>query len=294
MILDSFVLLLPILIISAVGFLLSRIYHVSQDTLVKVIVDFLMPLLIFKALYSSDISTAMVLDLAGVTTFVIVTLLGLAFLYAKVMKINAGEFVPSILFMNSGFLGIPLMKLWGGLAAMNVVVIYDQIQTVYIFTIGVLIIVGGFTVQGFKDMVKSPILWSIVGGFSFRFLNIPVPDPLLVTMDFGGNAAPPLAALALGVSLGETKMHFNRHLFMGLILRFAGGFIAGWFGCAIFGITGMERSVVLVASSLPSAVFCSVLPMRYGIRADFASTMVAVSTLLGVVMIPLAFWLSRS
>lgn len=293
MILHSFLQLLPILIIAGGGYLLTRIYHLSQDTLVKVIVDFLMPMLIFHALYSSDIRGAMVLDLAGVTSFIVAGLLLLAYLYSKLAGIDADQFVPPVIFMNSGFLGIPLMKLWGGLAAMNLIVIYDQIQTVYIFSLGILIITGGFNLKGFRQMMKSPILWAIFLGFAFRFLNIPVPSPLLITLEFGGNAAPPLAALALGVSLGETELHFNRHLVAALLLRFCAGFMLGLAGAEIFGLEGTSRTVVIVASSLPTAVFTSVLPLRYGKKADFAGTMVVVSTVLGIIAIPLAFWLAE-
>jgi len=114
----------------------------------------------------------------------------------------------------------------------------------------------------------------------------------LISLDFGGNAAPPLAALALGVSLGDLKFHFSRHLFAALFLRIIGGFLFGLAGCALFGLEGMSRTVVLVASSLPSAVFSSILPMRYGRKADFAGTMIVVSSILGILSIPLAFFLA--
>ncbi|MCK5737426.1 MAG: AEC family transporter [Spirochaetaceae bacterium] len=292
MILQSFIQMIPILVITCGGYLLTRIYHLSQDTLVKVIVDFLMPMLIFHALYTSDIRVKLILNLAAATSFVVLSLLLLSYGYSRIAGIEARQFIPPVIFMNSGFLGIPLMKLWGGLAAMNVIVIYDQIQTVYIFSIGILIITGKGRLHGLKEMSKSPILWAIVLGFFFRFVKIPLPGPFLTTLDFGGNAAPPLAALALGVSLGETKFHFNRHLFAGLVLRIGAGFLCGLAGSAIFGLEGTSRTVVIVAASLPSAVFSSVLPMRYGVKADFAGTMVVVSTILGVITIPLAFMLA--
>lgn len=292
MIFQSFLLLLPILVLAGGGFFLSKIYKLSQDTLVKVIVDFLTPMLIFHALYISDIGASEILSLAGVTTFVVGSLLLLAFLYCRIAGIAAGEFIPPVIFMNSGFLGIPLMKLWGGLAAMNLIVIYDQIQTIYIFSLGILLITGGFSTRGLKEMMKSPILWAIFAGFAFRFLSIPVPLSILTTLDFGGSAAPPLAAVALGISLGEMKIHFNRHLFAALVLRFVGGFLLGLAGAMIFQLEGTSRTVVIVASSLPSAVFTSVLPLRYGHNAEFSGTMVVISTILGILVIPVTFWLA--
>ena len=292
MILSSFLLLLPILILASVGFLLTRLYGLSQDTLVKVIMDALLPMLIFHALYTSDISFSLVASLAGVITFVVAALTALASVYVRLAGIDARDFIPSVIFMNSGLLGIPLMQLWGGLAAMNLIVIYDQIQTVYIFTLGLFLVIGGFRSRGLKAMVVTPILWAIVLGFAFRLLRVPLPEPVLTTLDFGGRAAPPLAALAVGVALGSMEFHFNRHLFAALTLRFAGGYLAGWAGCLLFGLEGLPRTVVLVASALPSAVLVSVLPVRYGLKADFGATMVVVSTLLGLITIPLSFYLA--
>ena len=297
MILQSFLLLLPILLLVLLGLLLSRLHDLSGDTLVKTITEVLMPMLIFHALATSDIELSLVADLAGVTSFVVLAAALLAWLYTRVADVEAREFIPPVVFMNSGFLGIPLMQLWGGLAAMNLVVIYDQIQTLYIFTLGLAIITGGLTagrLTGLKEMLKAPILWSIVLGFIFRFSGIQLPAPIAVTLEFGGSAAPPLAAFALGAALGTTKFHFSRHLFAALALRFAGGFLLALVGCRVFGITGLSRTVVLVASALPSAVFTSVLPLRYGAKADFGGTMVVVSSVLGIFVIPFSFWAAGS
>ncbi len=74
MILQSFLLLLPILILVLGGWLLSRFHELSGDTLVKAITEVLMPMLIFNALATSDIEFSLVADLAGVTTFVVAVL----------------------------------------------------------------------------------------------------------------------------------------------------------------------------------------------------------------------------
>jgi hypothetical protein len=146
--------------------------------------------------------------------------------------------------------------------------------------------------KSLRSVVRSPILWSIVAGSLFRYFSIPVPDAILTTFDFGGNAGPPLAAFTLGLSLHVTTFKVDRHLISGLLLRVVGGFLFGLLASSLFGLTGVSRTVVIVAATLPSAVFTSILPLRYGVRSDFAGTMVVVSTILGVVTIPLAFWLA--
>lgn len=292
MIVYTFIQLIPILILTLGGFALSKIYHLNLDTLAKVVSDFFMPMLIFYSLYNSDISGPLVLDLLGATTLV-VFLLGVAsYILARLIRQDIRGFMPPIMFMNSGFLGIPLMQLWGGLPAMNLIVIYDQIQTIYIFTFGILIISGGLSIRSLSAVFRSPIPWAIILGFLFRFLAIPLPDPLLTTFDFGGSAAPPLAAFAMGVSLNEIDFRVSKEVVFGLLLRFVGGFLFGMLAARLFGLTGLSRTVVIIASSLPSAIFTSVLPIRFGVKPDFAGTMVVLSAILGIITIPLAFFLA--
>jgi len=60
--------LLPILLLTTGGYVMGRIYPLNLDTLVIVASDFLMPMLIFYALYNSDLEGALILDIIGATT----------------------------------------------------------------------------------------------------------------------------------------------------------------------------------------------------------------------------------
>lgn len=284
--------MVPILALTLAGYIFARLYAINLETLVILISDLFMPALIFISLYKSDLKASLVLDLAGATTLVLILLALSSFLYATAFKLDKRSFMPSLIFMNSGFLGIPLMQLWGGTQAMNLIVIYDQIQTIFIFTLGILIITGGLNRKSLGTIIKSPILWAVFAGFFFRITGIVIPTALVTTFEFAGGAAPPLAALTLGISLKSTKWHLDRHIAGGLVIRFVGGFLFALLATRLFGLTGLSRSVVLVASTLPSAVFTSVLPIRYGVPSDFGSTMVIVSTILGILTIPLSFLLA--
>jgi malate permease and related proteins len=294
MILDSLVILLPLIFLASGGYLLTLLFQLSESTLIRIVTDFFMPILVFYSLYTSTIVFSQTLKLLGVVSLILFILFIASFIYCKVFDIDFKSFSPPILFMNSGFLGIPLMKIWGGVAAMNYIVVYDQIQTFYIFTLGIVIVTGGFTNAGLKEMVKSPLLWSIVAGFVFKYLHIPVSDTLLEIFSYSGAGAPALATFALGCSLSKRKIKADPHLIAGLLLRFGVGFLAGIIACMIFNISGTERTVILIASSLPSAVFSVVMPMRYGVDGRFASSMILISSILSIFILPLLFTLSAS
>jgi len=273
---------------------MGRLVKLSEDTLLRILADFFMPMLVFSSLYLSPISPVDMLTLSGSVIFVIILTLSAALIYTSVSRADKKTFTLPVIFMNSGFLGIPLMQLWGGYEAMNIIIIYDQIQTFFIFTLGYLLLEGGFSTNGIKASVKSPILWAVIAGFSFNLFNISLPESLINTFSFGGNAAPPLAAFVLGQSLsGRKKEKISIHVFTGIIMRIAGGFLCGILAVKLFNITGLMKTVILVTSALPAAVFSYVLPARMGYDSSVPREIVIISTILGVFTIPLSFYLAE-
>ncbi len=292
MLLTSFLQMLPILLVVLGGYLLSALYSLDVQDLVKVASDFFLPALIFISLTESNLTGQAIADMAKASALVCVLLFGAAILWAKLAKEDIRSTVPPLVFMNSGFLGIPLMKLWGGMEAMNLILIYDQVQGIFMFTLGILVITGGFSKKSIFSMLHSPVLWSVVLGFLFRLTPLSMPQSLVESFTFAGEVASPLAAFALGVSIRSIKFTFSWNLITALILRFAGGYLIGYLAVMAFGLTGLARTVVLVSTALPSAMFTSILPLRYGLPNQFASTMVLTSTLLGILTIPLSFALA--
>ncbi len=292
MIIASFFQMLPIIIVVLGGFLLSSIETIKVEDLVRVVSDFFMPALVFISLTESSLSGEVIADISLASALVSLLLFPLAIAWAKLAKQDIPSTIPPLVFMNSGFLGIPLMELWGGSEAMSLILIYDQIQGIFLFTLGLLIITGGFSRKGLLNMLHSPILWAVLLGFLIRMLPISLPSPLVKSFQFAGSAASPLAAFTLGVSLRRIHFSFNRHIFGGLLIRFVGGYAIGYLASSLCGLTGLSRTVVIVATALPSAVFTSVLPLRYGLKNQFSSTMVLLSSLLGIFTIPISFVLA--
>ncbi|MCX7787868.1 MAG: AEC family transporter [Spirochaetes bacterium] len=282
--------LFPLVVTIAAGYALGKVFDLSEDTLVRVLTDFVAPLLIFVSLYRSNLTGESVLRIGGASFFVIGSIGLVAYAWASVSKLDRRAYLPPILFYNTGFLGIPLMYLWGGTEALNVIVIYDQMQGIAIFTLGIFLVTGGFSSKGMLDVLKSPLLWGMVLGFFFRFAGIKIPNLLLHTAEFGGAGMASLAAFSLGVALRNQRISFDRHLWGGLFLRVVGGFLLGVLGARFFGLTHQVGIVFIVGSALPSAVFSYIITHRYGADASFSGTMILVSTLFGVVTIPLTFW----
>ncbi|HKK64888.1 MAG TPA: AEC family transporter [Clostridia bacterium] len=290
---DTFVVLLPLFILMAGGWIMGAAFSIHEDTLTRILVDFFVPLLVFGSLYRSDITPSEMADLLGTVSFMVFALFGSAILYSRLTGIDIRGFAMPVIFMNSGFLGIPLMKLWSGESAMNIIIVFDQIQTLFIFTLGFFIVGGGFTLKGLRLSLFSPILWAVILGFSANLLNIVLPTVLIDTCSFAGDAAPPLAAFVVGCSLSSKKPYVDRHIIGGIILRMGVGLLIGLASVLIFDLQGLTKTVVIVASALPAAVFSYVLPSRYGAETGHAQNIVVITTILSVFTIPLTFALAR-
>ncbi|MBT4875057.1 MAG: hypothetical protein HON48_07605, partial [Desulfobacula sp.] len=74
MILDSFLILLPLIFLALGGYFLSEFYSLSEDTLIRIVTDFFMPVLIFYSLYTSDINLAKTMKLLGAVSIVLAIL----------------------------------------------------------------------------------------------------------------------------------------------------------------------------------------------------------------------------
>lgn len=290
---DSINILLPLLLMIGGGFLLARLFSLSEGSLVRVITDFFMPLLVFHSFCTTTISPKQIFSMAGIVSLVIFLLFVICWSYCRVFKIDIKAFAPPILFMNSGFLGIPIMKLWGGAAAMNLVVIYDQIQTFFIFSLGIILVTGGYRLSGLKEILRTPLIWAIISGVGVSLYDLQLDPAILNAIKFGGDVAPPLAVFSIGVMLSRYKIKIDRHVLMGVFIRACFGFVFGLIASIVFGLSGTAATVVMVTSALPSAVFSVVLPVRYGVNGQYASSILIISTLLLFLTLPLTFYLSE-
>lgn len=289
---DIFLIILPLFFAIGAGYTISRMFKIDENTLTRILTDFFMPALVFYSLYTSDIVLNTAARIIGAEAFAILLLLLASIIFCRIVKFPVKNFVPSVCFMNSGFIGIPLMALWGGAFAVNIDVIIDQTQTVILFTVGILIVTGKINLSGLREIIKNPLIWAIVAGFSFRYLKVEIPEYIINIFSFSGNGASALAAFTVGASIRIDNFKFNKYLAAGLILRFAGGFLSGLAAAKLFRLTGDSKIIIIVATSLPSAVFTYVLPLRYGEDTSFPGSMVIISTVMSIFIIPAAFALA--
>lgn len=297
---DSLTILAPLFIAIAGGFFLGRWRKLPPRPFVQAVMDLFMPALVFGTMMTEPVTLRMAAG-GGAAALIVLTVLFLFCLAARpVMKKPLPEFALPVLFMNSGFLGIPLVKLLMGSAVLNGIVFYDQVQTLCIFTLGITLAASGSgsaresIKAGLMSFVKEPLVISILLALALLGTGVRLPTFITDPIQFIGNVTPAVALFALGIRLAAVRNFFYRGLASGLVLRFGGGLLGGLLAVHLLHLEGALAVIVILASSLPSAVFSYVLAERYDRRPEEAAAFLFVSTLVSIPLIPVILNLAES
>lgn len=277
----------PIVVCLAAGYVLARAHpRLDQKALIAVVLDVLMPALVFDALYRAELATGDLARVIGATVAVVAVLATVCVPLARLARMSYRAFTPPVLFMNSGFVGIPLMMMVGGPVAATWAVTYDQVQTVMIFTVGIALLAGrGVSGGALREMGRSVILWAIAAAVVLRVADVAVPAPILSTLGFLGAGASPVALLLVGVALRQLPLKLTRAVGVAVVARLGGGLVAGLGVAALLGLDGSARQVVVLLSALPSAVYSYVLAYQYDAEPAYAASTVVATTAIGLPLV---------
>ncbi len=278
---------LPLLMMVAGGAFFGYRQLVEERSLIVIVTDFFMPLLIIDALRRSTLSAADVGSTVWAVAVVITILFVVALVFARLSRSELREVALPVMFPNTGFLGIPLLYLSGGPVAGSVAIIFDTIMGIPMIIMGLALCSGSVRWRSLLHLIFSPLSVAMVVGFGLRAIPGELPLSVDATLRFAGGVASPVAAFAVGVTLGQNRPEWSIRIVAGVLVRFLAGAAAGFSAATILGLSEVVASSVIVLATLPSAVFSYVLPARYGVDTTFARSMVAFTTVLGVVCIPI-------
>ena len=211
--LDIFVgAVLPIVAISAVGFVLGRVKSIDPQPLNTLVVYVLAPALVFHSLATSTFSGETIAKMAvGGAAYVI----GMAAV-AEAVGRALGEEEPRLsalvlasTFANCGNYGIPLSDFAFPDGGRAVAVLFLAIHSVMTYTVGVYVASrasGGGGLTGVKRVARVPLIWAVLAAFAARGLGVvpPAGSTAMTTLQLVGDASIPVMLVILGVQLSRT------------------------------------------------------------------------------------------
>jgi predicted permease len=276
---------LPVLLILAVGVLIDRRKRLDIATLSALNFHVFVPALVFAKLSTSDLSPE---QSGRIAMFVIVQALamgGLALLLTawRPLRQHRAVLMLGAMFHNAGNYGIPFVLLAFGESLIGPAIVVLVAQNLLNFTAGVLIIdseTRGIrrTMLGFA---KIPVIWACVLAVAVRAAGTLPPEALMLALRYLGDGLVPVALLTLGAQLSRS-MGFAElaPASIGSVLRLLVSPALALALCPLFGFTGDLRAMLVATSGLPVAVNVFILAAEYRRGVVAASQMVFWSTVL--------------
>lgn len=292
--------LLPILLIAGTGYLLGRFLKVDARPISQINFYILMPALIFDQLTKSELSGA---DFASMASFalVIFAVMGLiTLIIGRIFKFERTLLVAvilSVVFVNAGNYGLPLILFAFGETGMAHASIYFITLAILINTAGIMIASMGRSTlkQALAGLYKLPSIYALLLAVLVNAARWTVPEPLQKPIDLLAAMAVPAMLILLGLQLHAADIADEKPalaLAAALRMFIAPALAIGLAG--VYGLHGPARQAAITESATPSGVFAIVLASEYNTRPGFVTTVVLVTTLLSpLTLTPLLAYLSR-
>ncbi len=112
------------------------------------------------------------------------------------------------------------------------------------------------------------------------------PKWLIDTLTMVGNVTIPLMLLGLGAALAGFRAQNKVRQTVLALSRIGLGVAGGAFVAWLFGMSGIERGVLIVQSAMPVAVFNFLFARMFGADPDEVAGLVLISTLASYVTLP--------
>ena len=300
--LDIFLQTVPFFALIGLGYGAGRTGFFPPEAtawLTKFVFYFALTAMLFR--FSATLSLAEVLDWTLIGAYVAATgtIYLLVTLVARLRRLPAAEAAVEAqcsVIGNVGFLGVPMLVMLMGDAAIGPVMLLLATDHLVFSSLIVAIITGSR--QGRLEpailrtiglgLIRNPMIVSIALGFAVSGLRLPIPGVANDFLILLGAAATPGALFAIGASLADKSAErLSVAVWLStakLVLHPAAVAVAM---LLIFPVDRFSAGVAIAAASLPVAGNVFILAQHYGVAPQRVSAAILVSTAISVLSVTL-------
>ena len=204
-------------------------------------------------------------------------------------------------FGNVGFIGIPLVTGIFGEEYAVFAVVFVVMFHVFSWTVGVGILKGSFREMSWKEALLNPGVLSALVAVPLFIFNLTLPSPIESVVGYLSSLNTPLAMLVCGFFIAgvDWKRFREKGVLYASLTRLV--FIP-LLTMLLYWAIGLHRWVEdgvtlvlvnLIAGACPSAIATSMMAARYGLDGEYASVIVAVTTVGCLATVPLIAMLGQ-
>ena len=141
----------------------------------------------------------------------------------------------------------------------------------------------------FKVIIKSPAFYAIIITILLLYFKLPVPQFVMNTVMLLAYGMIVMILMSLGVALTQMKVFSFKDAVITSIGRVIVGPIIGFLVIKFFNLSGFAAGVLLIQSSMPSAILCYLVASMYSPKeiVDNISSTIVVSTIMSLITVPI-------
>lgn len=280
--------MLPVFLIAGCGALYGRYRSPDIQTMNTVNMELFVPMLVFAVLADQDAPLG---DYAWLATAGAIVVLGSGLLLwpvARAFNLNPRTFLPPMMFNNSGNMGIPLMVLAFGEAALPAAVVLFVVEMILHFSVGLYMLDPHTAIL---KRLRVPVVVATVAGLSVNIGGVAMPDWLLEALNMLGGICIPLMLFTLGIRMLDVDFSDWKLGLLGAIACPASGLILAWPLIGVLDLPGLQIATLWVFAALPPAVLNYMVAEQYHQEPQKVAALVLISNLGSLLVMPVVLGL---
>ena len=293
--LEVMVVLFIIVILGYVACKLGYMGDKFDKKLSSIVVDITCPLLVLSSVMGDELpDRTLILPLLGVGFLTYILLLAFGFWVPRLITKNhddQGMIGFALMFANVGFIGYPIISSIFGPHAVFYAALLNMPNTFFIFTAGVMLIKGEYSLKQFNPKVLvSPAMLGAFLAAIIVALGIHTPDIIARPVTMVGNITVPAALMIIGSSMAKLPIREiigSPKVYITALLRLTIVPLSIYFLFKACGVSDLVNNINTVVIAMPVASFGTMFCLKYGRNPSLITETTFITTLGSIITIPL-------
>jgi predicted permease len=274
--------LLPVFLIILVGHLYGRWRASDISTINRINIEVFLPALVIDALAKGnfDVFSYQWLVLGGIALILLSGLI--AWLVCLRLNYSIPAFVPTMMFNNSGNMGLPIAVLAFGESALPAAMVLFLVSNTMHFTLGTYIVGGRIS---WLKLLTLPINVATIIGLTLNATNIQLIDSIALPVQMLGQVAIPVMLFTLGIRMIDIDFNAWKIGVVGAIVCPLSGLIPAILLIWLLPLDIVQQQQLLLFSIFPPAVMNYILAERYEQQPGNVASMVVIGNASSIITI---------
>ena len=249
------------------------------------------PAMIFYTITTTGVTLAVFIEYFIYALVIIggFSVVGLFFLF--ILKKDIISELPPLILPNTGNMGVPICLFAYGTSGLGVASAIASVIILLHFTVGVLLAKKSFSIE---IMIKNVPVYGIIAAVIFLYFEWEVPGFIENTTFLLTYTTIFLVLMSLGIALSRFQVVSWTHASILGAVRVILGPIIGLCLIKYLSLDGFAAGVLLIQSSMPSAVLTYLVGSMYSGKrvVDSVASVIVTSTLMSLISVPVVVYYS--